>query len=233
MMPRPRQLPAARAAAVSAAVLLAGCGASHHLSEYAFAGRPLAVVDTGTPAPVLLTGGSDVDADDPLGAVIEAGSRAAEEVEGRRARARLDSAAARLDVGRLMGGRIQERAARYLGSSRADDADASEFLLEVDVDSYGIDARGGDDALLFVRAEAVLLETATGREIWSSVVRGRDRLTPSLAGLDRVPGGAVTAGVLSSLGVDDFERILRQVVEVSADAVTDRLRSDLREAREG
>lgn len=221
------------AAAASAAVLLTACGASHHLAEYSFAGHPLAVVDTGTPAPVLLTGGSGVDTDDPLGAVIEAGSRAAEEVEGRRARARLDSAAARLDVGGLMGRRIQERAARYLGSSRAGDPDASEFLLELDVDGFGIDARGRDDALLFVRAEAVLLETATGREIWSSEVRGRDRLTPSVAGLDRVPGGAVTAGVLSSLSVEDFERILRQVVGVSADAVTDRLRSDLREAREG
>lgn len=221
-----------RFVALATAVFVSACGGGHLLADYSFADHSLAMVDYGTPAPVLLTGGGGgPDLDDPLGSLVEAGSRVAEEIEGRKARARLDSATARVDVGARMGDRILARGSRYLGADPVSDADRADYLLELDVRNFGIDARGRDAAYLFVVADAYLLEADRGVEIWSTEVRGHDRLTPSVAGKDPIPGDAVTAGVLSSLSVEDFRRVLERLADFSSDAVTDQLRSDLREMR--
>jgi len=42
----------------------------------------------------------------------------------------------------------------------------------------------------------------------------------------------VTAGVLYSLSVEDFQRMLEGMARLSSQAVMDHLRSDLREVRE-
>lgn len=222
----------AAAAPVVAVLSALACGGGHQLSEYEFGGGSLAGVDLGTPAPVLLTGAYDVDREEgALGAVLDAGSRAARAAAARQARARLDSAAGRVDMGQLMGDRMLERSSRYLGTrSVTAEADA-DFLLELDVRNYGIDARGGRDARLFVVAEAVLIERRTGREIWNTEVRGRDRLTRSVGGVEELSSDIFTAAGLTQISVADFERILRGLADVSADAVTNQLREDLRDVR--
>lgn len=223
--------PSLRILALAAAAAIA-CGGGHQLAEYDFAGGTLAVVDLGTPSPDLLTGDYDVETEEgALEAVLDAGSRAAKEAAARRARTRLDSASRRVDMGELMAARIAERGSRYLGTRPVETEAGADFLLEMDVRSYGIDARGGRDARLFVVAEVVLLERRTGREIWNTEVRGRDRLTRSVGGVDRLPPDIFTAGGLTRISVSDFERILEGLADVSADAVTDQLREDLREAR--
>lgn len=232
--PCPAGRPAPRIAAsllVLAAGTWAACGGGNRLAEYDFAGGALALVDLGTPRPVLLTGDVDVDTDrGALEAVLDAGSRVAKEASAREARARLDSAAGRVDMGEMMADRILERGSRYLGTRPVESEVEADFLLELGVRDYGIDARSGRDARLFVVADVILLERETGREIWSTEVRGRDRLVPAVEGVD-LPPDIFTAGGLTRISVDDFEDILRGLADVSADAVADQLREDLREAR--
>lgn len=222
--------------AVSVLVLVAltawtACGGGHRLAEYDFAGGTLALVDPGTPRPVLLTGDVDVDTDEgALEAVLDAGSRAAKEVSARKARARLDSAARRVDMGELLAEPILERGSRYLGTRPVGAEAEADYVLELDVENYGIDARREGDARLFVVGDVILLDRRTGSEIWSTEVRGRDPLVPSVEGVD-VPGDIVTAGGLSRISVEEFVSILRGLADVSADAVTDELREDLRDAR--
>ena len=235
---RTRSRPGSRTASrlpVSLVVLAAAawvaCGGGNRLAEYDFAGGALALVDLGTPRPVLLTGEMDVETEEgALEAVLDAGSRVAKEASARKARSRLDSAARRVDMGEMMADRILERGSRYLGTRPVEAEAEADFLLELDVRDYGIDARSGRDARLFVVADVILLERETGREIWSTEVRGRDRLVPSVEGVD-LPPDIFTAGGLTRISVDDFERILRGLADVSADAVADRLREDLRDAR--
>src|SRR5438045_9331504 len=89
---------AARAVATACARLasLAPCGGGHHLAEYPFSTRTLAVVYIAPPAPELLTSYYDLtNSQNPLEAVVRAGADVAREKEGRRANARLDSATAR------------------------------------------------------------------------------------------------------------------------------------------
>jgi hypothetical protein len=207
------------------------CGGGHHLSEYSFANHKVAVVSSAPYAPELWTPGYDIDAKNPVTAVLEAGTKAAREVEGNRARARLDSAAEHVDVGKRMAARTLERASRYLGAAPVEDRTDADYLLEVDVRRLAIDARGRDAARLFMKGEAILLDRATGREIWHTGVEAHDRLTPHVEDGGDVAGAIVTAGVLTTVSVDDFERMLENLSDLASDAVTDRLRKDLRGVR--
>ena len=106
-------------------------------------------------------------------------------------------------------------------------------MLGVNVHRSGIDIRGNGAAYLFMSATAVLLDARSGREIWSVDVDGRNRLTPFLyGGNDRVPTGVITAGVLNTVTVADFQRALEQLADFSSDAISERLREELRDARE-
>jgi len=209
---------------------LGACGGRHHLDQYDFAGRTVAVVFFGAPAPELRTGGYDVDTRDPVSAVVTASGRVARELEARQARARLDEAARSLDLSSRMAERTLERASRYLGARPVTERGAADYLLEVDVRSLGLDARS-DHIALFVASEVVLLDAATGREIWSSHVHGSDPLSPDLVD-GGVIGDIISAGTLSQLTVDDFERVLARLADYAADQVARELRSDLRRARD-
>jgi hypothetical protein len=211
---------------------LAGCGGRHHLDQYNFAGRTLALVQLGAPAPGLLTGSYHTD-EDAIIAVLEAGAHVAREVEGRRARARLDSAATRVDVSARMARRTLERTARYLGARPVDSPREADFLLELDVLHLHIDARSSSAAFLFVEAEAILLDERTGREIWSERVAGRTQLTPAVHTEQRFPGEVVTAGALGLISVAEFERLLERLADFAADLVVEELREDLRDVRRG
>ena len=212
---------------------LPACAGHHHLGEYDFAQRSMAVVVVAPPAPSLLTGGYDVRADDPVGSVLRAGTVAAKDVEARRAHARLDSATAIVGATGDLAQRTLERTSRYLGTRPVQGANDADFLLEVRMKSFGLDARGQSSARLYTNAEAVLLDRRTGREIWNCAVHGTDRLTPRVRGAANVPGAGaiITASSLATMSVADFQDALQQLAELSSNVVTDELRSALRDVR--
>lgn len=225
---------AARSLACTLAVLaLPACAGHHHLGEYTFTERSMAVVVVSPPAPDLLISGYDVRANDPVGSVLRAGTAAAKDVEARRAHARLDSATARVGATGDLAQRTLERASRYLGTRPVKGASDADFLLEVRMKSFGLDARGNSSAWLYTNAEAVLLDRRTGREIWNCDVHGSDRLTPRVRNAGAVPGAGaiITAGSLATMSVADFQDALQQLAELSSNVVADELRSALRDAR--
>ena len=210
---------------------LTACGGKHHLSEHVFANRSMALVYIAPPAPTLLTGWYDIrEEDNPLQAVLKAGSGVANEIEGRKASARLDSAATRVDVAAGLARHTLERASRYLGTRAVDSSDDADYILEVQMRRFGLDVRGQSAAYLFTQAEAVLLDRRTGREIWSRDVRGTSRLTPFVRS-DHLPAGAITAATLSTVSVHDFQLALEQLMSFSSTLITDELRGDLRDVR--
>jgi hypothetical protein len=213
-------------------VLLSGCGAKHHLARYDFAGRTLAIVHITPTSSDLRMGSYSAKSDDPVGALMAAGSRLAVEVEGRQVRARLDSAAARVSMGSRMADRTAERATMYLGARRVPAPSSADYVMDLRVRSYGVSARSWDSAAqLYLEADVVLIDAATGTEIWTTRVTGWDALTPRVRNSGEVPRDIITAAGLLTVSVDDLERTLQRVVDVSADAVTDELREKLRNVR--
>jgi hypothetical protein len=226
--------PAARAvpSVVALASLAAGCGGGHHLAEYPFSSRTLAVVYIAPPSPELLTGYYDLtNSQNPVEAVVRAGADVARERQGRRASARLDSATARIDIPSVLAQRTLERASRYLGTRPIKDEQQADYLMEVRMERFGINAKEDEAAYLFTFAEAVLLDRRTGREIWNVNIHGRDRLTPYVQSGSPIPGSVITASTLGSVTVADFQGALNQLMDYSSNLITDELRSALRDVR--
>lgn len=208
------------------------CGGGHHLAEYPFASRTLAVVYVAPPAPVLLTSYYDLtNSQNALEAVVRAGADVAREREGRRASARLDSATSRIDIPAVLAQRTLQRASRYLGTRPTADENQADYLMEVRMDRFGINAKADEATYLFTYAEAVLIDRRTGREIWNINVHGRDRLTPYVQSTSPIPGSVIAAGTLGSVTVADFQGALNQLMDYSSNLITDELRAALRDVR--
>jgi len=218
--------------AVAAVGIFSACGSGHHLSEYPFASRTLAVIYIAPPRPELLTASHSLSTREGLvDAVVRTGSGVAREREGRRASARLDSATLRVNIPAVLAQRTLERASRYLGTQPVASPDGADYLLEVHMTRFGINVRDENAAYLFTFAETVLLDRRTGREIWNIKVHGRDRLTPFVSGSGVIPGSAITAATLGSVTVANFQDALNQLAESSSNLVTNELRAALRDAR--
>ena len=219
-------------ASIVAIASLVACGGGHHLAEYPFSSRTLAVVYIAPPAPVLLTSYYDLrSSQNPIEAVVRAGADVAREREGRRAYARLDSAASRIDLPVVLAKRTVDRASRYLGTRPITDEQQADYLMEVRMNRFGINAKADEAAYLFTYAEAVLIDRRTGREIWNVNVHGRDRITPYVVSDSRIPGSVITAGTLGSVSVADFQGALNQLMDLSSNVITNELRSALRDVR--
>jgi ABC-type uncharacterized transport system auxiliary subunit len=214
-------------------VALSACGGKHHINQYSFSGKTLALAYVERPGPELLHGNHDLDANDnAFQALVKVGAGVAKEVVARRARSRFDSATKRIDVDSLLAVRTLERASRYLGTRVAESVEEADFVLELEVRSFGVDARSNNATYLFSRTEAVLLDRRTGREIWNTDVKATDRLTPSFDGDRNVPSAIVTAATLHSVTVRDFVEALEQLTTLTSNVITNELREKLRDARD-
>jgi hypothetical protein len=212
---------------------MAGACGKHYLRDYQFADKTIGLVFIDPPQPELLEGWYNLDVGQTaVQTVVRAGATIAKEVQARRASERLDSAAARVNVPALLAQRTLERASRYLGTRPVATPDGADFLLEIRMNSFGIDARSSRAAYLYAKAEAVLIDRRTGREIWSEEVRGTDRMTPYVVGTANVPSAIFTAATLHTVSVEDFERALNGLVTFTSDLITDELREKLRDVRE-
>jgi hypothetical protein len=154
------------------------------------------------------------------------------EIEADDVQERLDSAALRMDVGHTLEDNTLERAARYLGADAVRDDEEPDFLLEIVVIAYGIDAEGWDAAAhFFIDADATLIHADSGTEIWRAEVGAREQIGPAVFGRRSAVRDLVTATMLSTISVDEMVDVLEALADFSAREVTDRLRDDLRKSR--
>ena len=215
--------------------LAVGCGSSNILHEYDYRGRTLAVVSELPRAPQVLSGPYFLgrSSGDPVRDLMRIGAGVAREVQAGEVRERLDSAVALVDVGYEMEDAVLERAARYLGARATwDDEEPADFLLELVVVEYGIDAEAWDAAVhVFIEADATLIHVDSGEEIWRREIGARDPLGPAVFGPRRTVRDVVTAATLASLDVEEIAAALEYLADFSARVITDELRDDLRDAR--
>jgi hypothetical protein len=210
------------------------CGSKHYLAQYEFSQRTLAVVFLQPPSPELLTGLYTLypTGNSAIRTAARVGGGVAKEVEARRASVRLDSALRHVDIPSLLAQRTLERTSRYLGTRPVTSSDEADYILELNMRHFGIDARASTATYLYTRAEAVLIDRKTGREIWSVDVHGYDRLTPWVHGNRDIPSSIITAATTSTVSVGDLEQALDQLVTSSSNAITNELRDKLRDVRD-
>jgi hypothetical protein len=210
------------------ATIPAACRGTGRLAEYDFRDRTLAVRSRIPPHPQVLTGPYFLDwPANPVWAVIRAGTRIAKEIEASEVRARLDSAAATIDISGRLAGRAHDRAAFHLRANPTEDERSADFVVEVVVHEYGIDAEDWDAAAHFyVAARLIIIDGRDGTQIWDTSVKARDRIAPVIVG----PGAVrdvVTARSLAGQSVEDIGVALERLADYSADRITERLRAAL------
>ena len=185
------------------------------------------------PAPVLLTSYYDVrTSQNAIEAVVRAG---ADVVQGARRASRQRAARQRHGSGGHSGVFSPRKRWRgRAGTSERDpitDEQQADYLMEVRMDRFGINAKADEAAYLFTYSEAVLLDRRTGREIWNMRVHGRDRLTPYVRSSNGIPGSVITASTLGSVSVAEFQGALNQLMDLSSNVITNELRAALRDVR--
>ena len=220
--------------AIASALAASACATGNILHEYDYRGQTLAVASDIPARPDVLSGSIfDIQSSgDPLRDVLRAGARVVREVEAREVQERLDSAATRMDVGYVLEDNTLDRAARYLGAEPISDERRADYILELIVIDYGVDAEGWDaTAHFFIEADAALLHAESGSEIWRAEVGARDPIGPAIFGGPSEIRDLVTATMLSTLTVDEMVEVLEALADFAARVVTDELRDDLRDSR--
>ena len=218
-----------------AAVGLSACGPSNRLREVSLDEARVAIVAAIPPHPRVQAGSpleGAVDYRDPLGTAARVGSAAEKYRQARRAQARLDSAVQAVDLPDRIARRVLTQSAallRVAPTARPADAD---FLLDLRVRDYALVADSFEGAVYFVvEGDLLLLEAATGREMWDARVREREKLTGSLFGLPPAAGNVITARALSRLSADEMSEGLSRLADLAAERVVDRLRRDYARSR--
>ena len=210
------------------------CAHGNRLADFDYRDRTISVVSDLPRRPEVLSGPYFLGerSGDPLRDLLRVGARIVREAEAIAVQERLDSAAALIDVGYVLEENAHERTARYLGAEAVSaDADA-DYVLEITVGEYGIDAEAWDAAAQFyIVADAALLDEDTGTEIWRAEIGARDPIGPAVFGGPSAVRDIVTAATIADLSVQEIVDMLESLADFSARVITDRLRDDLREAR--
>ena len=219
-----------------ALTLLVACQSAGRLAEYDFAGATVATVYDMPPYPEVLTGPYfPGHPRDPIHALMRVGTVLAKEVAASGIRERLDSASARVDVAARLSDRVGTRTARLLRAELVDDERSADFVLEVRVRDYGIDAADWNAAAhFFVDAQVLLFDGADGSEIWESDVKERDPVMPHIFGGNRarIARDIVTAAVLADMSEEEIAAALESLADYAADHISERLRGSLEDVRD-
>lgn len=215
---------------------ISACQSTGRLDEYDFAQRTIAGVYDFPPYPEVLTGPYfPGHPKNPVHALMRVGSVIAKEAAAAGVQERLDSASVLVDVAGRTTERASQRVARFLRADLVADEASADFLFEVRIRDYGIDATAWNAAAhVFVDAEVILFDGVDGREIWESKVREREAIAPHIFGPRpaNTIRDVVTAAALANMSVDDIARALEHVADFAADRVSERLRDSLEEVRE-
>jgi len=235
MRPRARSSYATIASTLLVPVIMGACGPKHRLADFDFRDRGLEVVSETPLRPQVLRGPLFVggSSGDPVRDIVRAGARVVREIQAHDVQDRLDEASRNVDVGYILEDGVLERAARYLGARPTTIVGEGDFVFELTVGDYGIDAEDWNaTAYFYIEADASLIEASSGTEVWRAEISANDPIGPEIWGPRRAVRDVVTAGVLADLSVEEIETALESLADFSARVITDRLRDDLRKMRE-
>ena len=216
--------------------LLAACGPSNRLREVSLDQKRVAIVAAIPPHPRVQAGSPGegaIDLRDPIGSVARVGTAGEKYRQVRRAQARLDSAVAQVDVADRIARNVLSQSAEFLRFDPASRPDAADFILDLRIRDYALVADSFEGATYFVvEGDLLLLDAASGRELWDGRVREREVLTGSLFGLPAAAGNVITARALARLSAEEMAVGLDRLADYAAQRVVERLRRDYARSRD-
>jgi hypothetical protein len=213
-------------------VLLLACS-SNKLAQYELRDTDIAAQTFMPPrANVFTELDLHIDTNDLIRSAIRIGTSVAKEVEAAKARARLDSAMALVDVPAIIEEEVLLQAAEMLDFRPVNEVHAADFIFTIDMKRYGIDASGWDAGTYFVVDSRVeLIDNVQHRRIWKGRVKAREPLSPAIFGLNSPIENILDAVALSELSVDEMASGLEYLANFSAEMISEKLYRDFIKSR--
>ena len=209
------------------------CGSSNRLMEYDFNDRTAAaMMAIPPPAEVFTDSWFMIDGDNIIETAIKIGTTIAKEVEVQKTREKLDNALQKVDVAERIRERMLERCSKYLRYRPVDDPDDADFLFDMHMQHYGIDAQSWTAGVHFkIDVKIYFIDNDKGVEVWRKRVRERMPVTHDIFGLPSAAGDIITAVSLSELSEEEIIAGFEHMADYTADQIARRLQQDFTRAR--
>jgi hypothetical protein len=221
--------------AAATAVLLASCVTVNRLEHVRLDNPVLASVLAPPPPPSLDTWYDlSIDTRNPIGTVLRVGSSIVMAAEAEKAAERMREALNEIDVPAVVLEESSSRCARALDAAQVDDARDADFVLDLEIEEYGIDAPGWNAAVsLDLSVTVRLYERRSGELVWRRHVSVSHRASPDVFGLPSAAENIFTAAMLAALTTEEMARGFASLAHFAARVVGDTLEHDLWKARGG
>lgn len=223
-------------AALATLGALAACSTINQLDRYELRDAPLAV-QMRVPPPATLDVGysTHVYSGNIIGSAISVGTTVIKAAEAAKARERMQEALRSVDVPAIVLQETSSGAASALSARLVPAGRPADYLLDLDIYEYGIDAPSWASAVsLHLGMAASLYAQGSGDIAWRRKHLSVDiPARAQMFGVGAAAGDIVTAAMLASLSVRELEEGFRRLALESAAHVTRTLEDDLYRARYG
>ncbi len=215
-------------------MLLIAC-ASHKLVEYDLRKADIAARTFMPPRANVFTDLHNlyINPHDLIGSALSVGTTVAKESQAGKARARLDSAMMIVDVPAIIEEEMLFRSAELLNFRPVNEVKLADFVFNVRMEKYGVDAKSWDLGTFFViESKIELIDNQTQRRIWRRSVEAREPLSPRMFGISSSIENVMDAVTLSQLTVEEMATGMDYLAHFAADLFAEKLYDDYVKSRD-
>lgn len=223
----------AAGAAAAAILLLASCTTVNKLDRYRIENASLAADMRVPPEPTLAIDYSmRIDSKNPIATALSVGTTILKASEAQKAEALMREALRNVDVPGIVLDQSSQWCASALDARLAARGQKADYLMDLDIREYGIQAASPGSAVsLHMRLTATLYHNRSGEIVWRRNITVNDAASPQMFGVGHIVGNIVTAGALSSLSVSQLEEGFKNLANESARSIVRRLEKDFYRAK--
>jgi hypothetical protein len=209
-------------------LILSTCCSMNKLQGYQFREHTASALMAHPKPPEIFTDSwADVDFSNPVTAMIGIGTGIAKEVEVNKTRAKMDSAMGMVDIPEIIRIETLERGSEYLHYRPIEDTADSDYLFDMIMRHYGIEAKSWSASVYFkIDAKITLLDNLKGKEVWRSCFNERFPVSRDIFGFSGSAGNIITAVSLSQLTAEQIAHGLENLALHTSDRIIHKLRRD-------
>ncbi len=210
------------------------CSSYKKLINYTFKDHTASAIVTAAPwADVFTDSYMHIDKDNLFRTFLNVGSAIAKEVEAEKVKTLLDSAMKQVNVPERIKNRTLEKGADYLHYRPVQEHSQADYLFDIYIKDYGIDAKSWDAGVYFkIDVKVNLIDNRTGKQIWKKHVQERKPVSRTIFSL----GGTTTSNIinaimLSNLSVEEMIKGFQYMADYTADRIIQKLQKDFVKSR--
>jgi hypothetical protein len=218
---------------VAAMLLLGSCMTVNKLDSYDLYGSRLAVVMRTPPAPRMnVDYDVFIDSHNPIYSALSVLTNIAKANQAYHAETVMRDALDVADVPAIIRERAFSACAAALDVEPVRARAEADYILELDIREWGIDARSAwDPVSLRIQVSARLYRSYSDEMIWRRELTVKQSASPEMFGVGHVVNNMVTTAVLSEMTRDELETGFRELAATAAARVARSLEKDLDASR--